>query len=186
MPRRESDELTWKPKSWQHAGRFVFVRQTAPTRGSGPLQLDLFEPRSTKHSYQVILTNKTCSAKAVMQFHHVRGSQEGVIGEAKKSAMMDYIPTRSRAGNLVYTMASIMAHNVTRELQMQTTPRSRKTNPKRAALWVFEKLETMRNKLIRRAGRVLYPDGRLTLTMSHNRAVQEELERVMNGLQEAA
>jgi hypothetical protein len=83
-------------------------------------------------------------------------------------------------------MAAIMAHNVTRELQMQTTPRSRKTNPKRAALWVFEKLETMRNKLIRRAGRVYHPDGRLTLTISHNRAMQEELERVMNGLQEVA
>jgi hypothetical protein len=179
-------EVTWKPKSWQRAGRFVFVRQTSPTRRSGPLQLDLFEPRSAEHSYQVILTNKACSAKAVMLFHHGRGSQEGLIGEAKKSAMMDYIPTRSRAGNLFYTMASIMAHNVTRELQMQTKPRSRKTNPKRAALWVFEKLETMRNKLIRRAGRVHYPDGRLTLTMSHNRAVQEELERVMAGLQEAA
>ncbi len=175
-------ELTWKPKSWLQAGRFMFVRQTAPKRRTGSIQLDLFEPRSREHSYKVILTNKTCSAKAVMLFHHGRGSQEGIIGEAKSSAMMDYVPTRSRAGNLFYMMASVVAHNTA----LCTTLPMRTTNPKRAALWVFEKLETLRNKLIRRAGRVHYPDGRLTLTLSNNRAVQEEYEQVMRGLREAA
>jgi hypothetical protein len=123
---------------------------------------------------------------SVMLFHHGRGSQEGIIGEAKKAAQMDYVPTRSRAGNLFYMLASIMAHNLTRELQMQAAPRRRRTNPRRAALWLFEKLATVRNKLIRRAGRVHYPDGRLTLTMSENKAVQAEFERILNGLDEAA
>lgn len=82
-------------------------RQAAPTRRSGPLQLDLFEPGSAEHSYQVFLTNNVCSAKAVLLFHHGRGSQEGLIGEAKKSAMMDYIPTRSRAGHGWVTRGSL-------------------------------------------------------------------------------
>jgi hypothetical protein len=179
-------EATWKPKSWLHEARFVFVRQQWPRRKAGPIQLDLFEPRSTEYTYKVIVTNKTCSAKSVILFHHGRGSQEGIIGEAKSSAMMDYVPTRSWAGNLFYMLASIMAHNVTRELQMQTAPRLRGTNPKRAALWVFEKLETLRNKLIRRAGRVHYPDGRLTLTMSENVVVQAGFDKVMHGLEKAA
>ena len=99
---------------------------------------------------------------------------------------MDYVPMRRWAGNQFYMLASLVAHNVTRELQMQTQPRARKTNPKRAALWVFEKLETLRNRMIRRAGRLNRPDGVLTLTLSRNEAVQEDYERIMRGLEKAA
>jgi len=179
-------EVQWKPKKWLHADRFVLVRQKSPRRRSGVIQLDLFEPLSVEYSYKAIMTNKTCSAKSVMLFHHGRGSQEGIIGEAKSSAMLDYVPTRSWSGNQFYMAASIMAHNVTRELQMRTKPRQRGTNPKRAALWLFEKLETVRNRLVRRAGRLHRPDGRLTLTMSRNEAVQAGFDRVMHGLEEAA
>lgn len=179
-------QTSWKPKKWLHEARFVFVRQKSPKRRSGPLQLDLFEPRSTEYSYQVIMTNKTCSARSVMLFHHGRGSQEGIIGEAKESAQMDYVPTRSWSGNQFYMLASLMAHNVTRELQMQASSRQRRTNPKRAALWLFEKLETVRNRTIRRAGRLSRPDGVLTLTLSRNEAVQSDYERIMRGLGQAA
>lgn len=179
-------EAQWKPKKWLHAVRFVFARQRAAKRHLGPVQLDLFEPRSTEYSYKVIMTNKRCSAKSVMLFHHGRGSQEGIIGEAKESAQMDYVPTRSWAGNQFYMLASLVAHNVTRELQMRTQPRNRKTNPKRAALWVFEKLETLRHRMIRRAGRLNRPDGVLTLTLSRNEAVQKDYERIMRGLDKAA
>lgn len=166
--------------------RFGFVRQRSPQRQSGPLQLDRFEPQSREYTYKVIMTNKRCSAKSVMLSLHSRGSQEGIIGEAKESAMMDYVPTRSWAGNQFYMLAAMVAHNVTRELQMQTKPRSRKTDPKRAALWLFEKLETVRNRTIRRAGRLHRPDGTLTLTMSGNEAVQADYDRIMNGLEWAA
>lgn len=181
-----SFETRWKPKKWLHPVRFVFVRQRVPKRRSGPVQLDLFEPRSAEYTYKVIMTNKRGMARSVMLFHHGRGSQEGIIGEAKESAKMDYVPTRSWAGNQFYMLASLVAHNVTRELQMRTQPRHRKTNPKRAALWVFEKLETVRNRTIRRAGRINRPDGMLTLTLSRNEAVQKDYERIMRGLGKAA
>jgi len=179
-------EAVWKPKEWLHEMRFVFVRQESAKRHPGPLQLDLFEPRSTECSYKVIMTNKRCSGKSVLLFHHGRGSQEGIIGEAKESAMLDYVPTRSWAGNQFYMLASLVAHNVTRELQMRTQPRRRGTSPKRAALWLFEKLETVRNRTIRRAGRLHRPDGVLTLTMSRNEAVQGDYDRIMRGLERAA
>jgi len=43
----------------------------------------MFEPKNVEYSYQVIITNKAGSARDVMLFHHGRGSQEGIIGEAK-------------------------------------------------------------------------------------------------------
>lgn len=97
-----------------------------------------------EYSYKAIMTNKAGSAKPVMLFHHGRGGQEGINGEAMESAMLDYVPTRSWAGNRFYMLASLVAHNVTRELRMRTQPRLRGTNPKRAALWLFEILETVR------------------------------------------
>jgi hypothetical protein len=100
--------------------------------------------------------------------------------------MLDYVPTRSWAGNRMYMQASILAHNLTRELQMQTQPRSYRNASKRPALWAFEKLETLRNRMIRRAGRLHSPDGKLMLTMSANAAVQADYERIMLALQAAA
>jgi hypothetical protein len=179
-------EASWKPKKWLHEVRFVFVRQASARRKTGPIQLDLFEPMSQDYSYKVIMTNKKCSAKSVMLFRQGRGSQEGIIGEAKSSAMMDYVPTRNWAGNLSYMLASITAHNVTWELQMRTALRRLKADPKRAALWPFEKLETVRKKLVRRAGRLNRPDGKLTLTLSRNEAVQAGFDKVMRGLKAAA
>ncbi len=179
-------EKTWKPKKWLSSARFLFLRQKSNRRPSGPVQLDMFEPKNVEYSYKVIVTNKAVSARDVMLFHHGRGSQEGIIGEAKSHAMMDYIPTRSWAGNLIYMQASILAHNLNREMQMLTKPRVRENGLTRPALWLFEKLETVRNKMIRRAGRLHAPNGKLTLTMSANEAVQRDYERISAGLAAAA
>ncbi|PID80007.1 hypothetical protein CSB20_08565 [bacterium DOLZORAL124_64_63] len=39
-------EARWKSQKWLHPVRFVFLRQRAPKRRRGPVQLDLFEPLS--------------------------------------------------------------------------------------------------------------------------------------------
>ena len=69
---------------------------------------------------------------------------------------------------------------------MTVQPQSRGTAPQRPPLWKFERLETLRHKLIQRAGRFTEPQGRLTLTMSANMAVREELLHYMKNLQRAA
>lgn len=178
-------EIVWQPKKWAKPSRFIFVRQKSVRRSQGPIQLDLFEPRSTEYSYKVIVSNKTAPAWDVIRFHHGRGSQEGLIGEGKSLAMMDYIPTRSWAGNQLYMQAAIMAHNLTRELQMQVQPYLRGDEPTRPARWFFEKLERIRNLIVRRAGRVHRPDGKLTLTMSANEAVRREFETYLEALSAA-
>jgi len=58
--------------------------------------------------------------------------------------------------------------------------------PKRPAAWAFEKLDTLRHRIIQRAGRFTRPQGELTRTMSANQAVRLDLLQVHYVLQKAA
>ena len=168
-------ELNWKPKCWGGAFRVLAIRRKTPTPRKGPMQLDLFQPRDYEFDFRVVLTNKvTDDAEAVMDFHHGRGSQEGLIGEAKSCAQMDYIPSRKLAVNQTFTISAMLAHNLGRELQMSADDRTRSDTSKRAARWVFKTLHTIRH-IVLRAGRLTRPEGKLTLTMSGNRAVRDEV-----------
>jgi len=167
-------ELDWKPDAWKSTGfRFIAVRKEVKKQIKGPIQLDLFVPYDYKHEFKVILTNKTVQANSVLLFHNGRGSQENIFSELKSQAQMDYVPTNTKNGNQLYLLATLFAHNLTRELQMRTQLMERATTPKRAALWAFEKIGTLRKKLIQRAGRITKPSGVLTLTMAGNQAVKE-------------
>ena len=88
---------------------------------------------------------------------------------------MDYIPVTTRVGNQLYMFARILAHNLTRELQIQVTPRARGTTAKRAVLWCFREIETLRHTLIQRAGRIIRPAGKLILPMTSNEKLEDEL-----------
>ena len=90
----------------------IVVRQKKAVPIKGPIQLDLFEPRSHEYDYQVVVTNKQASAKRVIAFHHGRGSQEGVFAEAKQFCQMEYVPVRTLHGNQIYYLAAAMAHNL--------------------------------------------------------------------------
>jgi len=85
-------------------------------------------------------------------------------------------------GNQLYMFASILAHNVTRELQMISQPPQRVTSAKRPALWIFRELQTIRRQIIQRAGRLTHPHGRLTLTMAGNDAVRSDIEHFLAAL----
>jgi len=172
-------ELHWKPKSWDRKERILCVRTRARKQRKGPLQLDLFEPVGEDYEYKAIITNKTNKAAHVVRFHEGRGSQEKIFGEAKTQAQMDYIPARKRAANQAYLLASLLTHNLTRELQMNVTPPERGLTPGRAAIWIFQGLETIRRKIIQRAGRLTRPQGRLTLTLGTNNPVENEIARYM-------
>ena len=179
-------ETQWKPKSWDSCYRFIFVRQKNKTPHKGPLQLHLFEPRDFNYDYKVIVTNKTESAKSVVLFHNGRGSQERIFGDAKNDAALDVIASKRLGGNQIYTLCSMMAHNLSREIQMIAAPSAPRARSKRPALWFFERLDTLRHRLIQRAGRLTRPQGELTLTMSANQAVRKDLLHFVDVLQKAA
>jgi hypothetical protein len=179
-------ETNWKPKSWQTSYRFIFTRRKNKKQHKGPLQLHLFEPRDFNFDYKVIVTNKRESAKSVVLFHNGRGSQEAIFGDAKTDAALDVIPSKRLVANQIFTLCSIMAHNLSREIQMMTYQPALRNLPKRPALWAFERLDTLRHRIIQRAGRLTSPKGYLTLTMSANKAVRHDLLHFLEVLQKAA
>ena len=172
-------EKNWKPKCWMRSYRFIFIRKTTPGQQKGPIQLDLFEPTEPGFEFKVIVTNKTAWTMKVVRFHEGRGQQEHMFGELKTQANMDYIPSRSWAGNKIYLLCAILAHNLGRELQMDAGDARRGTTERRQPLWIFEGLEIMRRKFIQRAGRLTRTNGVVTLTMSANQAVEKAIKSYM-------
>ncbi|MGH8507504.1 MAG: IS1380 family transposase [Gammaproteobacteria bacterium] len=178
-------EAQWKPKAWTVPHRFLFIRTRIKQQCKDPVQLDLFTPHHFGYEFKVILTNKRLGARKVLAFHNGRGSQEGLFAELKSDNQLDYVPTRTWVGNQIYLLSVLLAHNLGRELQMIAYPPSRRTLEKRPALWDFARLDTLRRRLIQRAGRLIRPQGQLTLSMSANQAVQEELVHFLAALKAA-
>ena len=175
-------ERSWKPQCWKRAYRFLFVRTKAKQQHKGPIQLDLFVPHEYGYEFKVIVTNKTTGPQAVITYHEGRGSQESVFAELKSHCHLDYVPVRRLHGNQTYLLAGLFAHNLTRELQMQTEAPCRGTTPQRATYWVFEKLDTIRKTVIQRAGRFSRPQGALTLTVSAGPWIRERFQEILHAL----
>lgn len=178
-------EEAWRPKSWSDPFRVVLYRQRERRPRQGALQLDIFYPVEHQFSFKAVITNKSESAEAVLGFHNGRGAQENVFAELKSMQQMDYIPTRRLIGNQIFMMSAILGHNLTRELQMIAEDPERGTTRKRAQRWIFEKLDTIRGRIIQRAGRLTSPGGKLTLTMSANPKVAHELTHFLEALDAA-
>lgn len=179
-------EESWKPHSWRRRFRFLFLRTRAKRQQKGPVQLDLFLPHVYGYDFKVVVTNKALSPRKVVVFHEGRGSQEGIFGELKTDCRMGYVPVRKCLGNQMYLLAGIFAHNLLREFQMMTNEPSRGTTEKRPPLWPFEELHTFRNGLLRRAGRLTRPNGKLTLTISASQWIKNRIMDVLKRLQNAA
>ncbi|TNG02668.1 MAG: IS1380 family transposase [Gammaproteobacteria bacterium] len=177
-------ETNWKPKSWGQTYRFLFVRQRVAKQRKGPVKLDLFAPQVQGYEFKVVVTNKIVRAKKVVAFHNGRGAQENIFAELKSHNQMGYVPTKKLCGNQVYLFAAVLAHNLTRELQMQAFEQHRRTTEKRAPLWIFQKLDTIRRNFIQRAGRITRPNGKLKLTIDANEAVQRELVHFLDALEQ--
>jgi Transposase DDE domain group 1 len=178
-------EAKWKPKAWKTPHRFLFIRTRVKQQHKEPIQLELFVPHDYGYEFKVILTNKPLGARKALLFHNSRGTQEGIFAELKSDNALGYIPTRTWIGNQIYLLSVLLAHNLGRELQMIAHPPSRATLEKRPAFWVFERLDTFRRRIIQRAGRLIRPQGQLTLSMSANPAVQQELLHYLDALQAA-
>jgi len=162
--------------SWSIARhRFLFVRDRHKEQSKGVLQLDLFKPYDFDYRYKVVVTNKTTQAKHVAEYHEGRGTQEGLFAELKTEAALSYVPCNTWNANKLFLLSNVVAHNLTRELQMRYRERDRRTLVKRPALWKFNKIGTLRKQIIQRAGRLIRPQGVLTLSMVNNPVVEEAI-----------
>jgi hypothetical protein len=175
-------ETRWKPKSWARKTRIIIYRRKVRKARKGPIQLHLFRPAEFDFEYKVVATNKKTSPGRILLFHNGRGSQEGLFAELKTQCQMGYIPCKRKAGNTLWLHLNCLAHNLTRELQMRTQRRSRVNTPKRAALYAFEQLHSLRRRLIQRAGRLTRPHGILTLTVAAGERVGREFLALLSKL----
>ena len=99
---------------------------------------------------------------------------------------MGYVPVKTLIGNQLYMFAGILAHNLSRELQMRLNPRERRTTAKRTALWCFREIETLRGTLIQRAGRIIRPAGKLVVSMNSNARLGGDLWHALAALNASA
>jgi len=172
-------ESYWKPNSWNDKFKFVFMRQKVKEQRKGPLQLELFAPKSYEFDYKVIVTNKVVSVKHILNFHNGRGSQEGIFAESKQHAQLEYVPVKKLNGNKLYCVIAMMTHNLNREMQIHAFEQEHGTTMKRRALWSFETLASFRKKIIQRAGRLIRPQGKLILVMANNSAIRDRIAALM-------
>jgi hypothetical protein len=166
-------ESDWSPKCWQRPYRFICIRQKVNRQNKEPVQLDLFRPHEVGYDFKVIVTNKRSSVRNVLRFHNGRGAQENIFGELKSQCQMDYVPVRRLAGNQLYLISAVLAHNLLRILQMQQGQPEQRTTEKRSPLWIFQEARTIRRHLLYTAGRLTRPAGKLRLTMSGNEATKQ-------------
>ncbi len=179
-------ETYWSPGCWPFRYRVLLLRHRVHVLRKEPIQLDLFAPCQPGFEFKAVLTTKSGRAKAILLFHNGRGAQENQFSDLKSQCQMDYVPTRRLAGNQLYFLSAILAHNLYRELQMSVQKPQRATTDKRAALWVFEEAATLRHRLIQLAGRMTRPQGKLRFTMSGNEVTRKDYLQLLRGLKRAA
>ncbi len=69
----------------------------------------------------------------------------------------------------------MMTHNLYREMQIHAFEQEHGTTMKRRPLWTFETLASFRKKIIQRAGRLIRPQGKLTLILANNSTVRDTI-----------
>lgn len=179
-------ETSWSPECWTKPYRVLLLRHRVRTLNREPIQLELFAPYQSGFEFKAVITNKRGSARHILLFHNGRGTQENLFSELKGQCQMDYVPTRRLAGNQMYFLSAVLAHNLYREMAIVRGGVRRCTTQRRASLWIFPEAVTIRQRLILRAGRLSRPQGRLCLTMSGNKLLRDEFLRYLHPLRKAA
>jgi hypothetical protein len=189
--RRAGSELSyfhapWKPKVWPKSYRFLCVRRKVRIARKGPLQYDCFVPHETGFEFKVIVTNHSLKARHLVAFHEGRGSQEGLFAELKSQAHAGYIGMRRLIPNQIYLACAALAHNLCRELQMIVREPRTRNGAKRPPMWTFEEQRTLCRTFIQRAGRLVRPQGVLTLIMNRNPHLESGIRSYLEGIDRAA
>lgn len=156
---------------WGRERRIVLYRSHVANRSSQNYQLDLFHPDCGHYAYSAIATNKTLTPRNLRHFLNGRGSHEKAYGELKSGFAFDCLPSLSEPANAAWQMLSVLAFNLSRSFQAETTARARSTDRKRRAGRRFETIHTLRYKLIGRAALLLRPAGKTTLHLGSSPAV---------------
>ena len=78
-------------------------------------------PDDGHFEYHAVATNLSLSLPALFAFIAGRGAQEKTIAELKGEFALDVVPTRDYTANSAWQQLSILAHNVARSFQLDTS-----------------------------------------------------------------
>lgn len=149
-------------------------------------QLDLFHPDDGHYEYSVVTSNKPIGGVALWHFMAGRGAQEKTLAELKDGFAFDSVPTNHYAANSAWQQLSVLAMNLLRRFEMDTTAPARSRTRKRTFLYVLESIKTARFKWLNVAGRIVTTNGTHILRLSNVNAVRSRYEALEHGLAFAA
>jgi Transposase DDE domain group 1 len=169
-------------RPWGRSMRVVIYRKKVSHCTRKNFQLDLFDPDDGHYEHSAVVTNKSVTGRTLWFFMCGRGTHEKVYGELKRGFAFDCLPTQRFAANSAWQVLSIIAFNLMRGLQANTSAQSRRPSRKRRTVWRFELIHTLRYRLINRAGLLVQPYGRATLDVGDNTMVRERFELIKQAL----
>jgi hypothetical protein len=158
---------------WNLRLRVMIYRTHVQHESPRNFQLDLFTPDDGHYEYAAVATNLTLDLPALYAFICGRGAQEKTIAELKGEFALDVVPTKEYGANSAWQQLSVLAHNLIRNFQLDTTlaaPKAR--SRKRTYAYRFRSMRTLRFLLVARAGRLARIGGRNVLRLAHNPATE--------------
>jgi len=179
-------ETTIPVDCWALELPVVVYRRRVAHKTRKNFQLDLFHPDDGHYEYSVVTSNKKVSAVALWHFMAGRGAQEKTIAELKDGFAFDSVPTNHYSANSAWLQISVLAMNLLRRFQMETSAQARPRTRKRTFLYVLESIKTARFKWLNVAGRLVGTDGTRTLRLSDITAVRKRYETLERVLAQAA
>jgi len=158
---------------WKRTEKFTIYRRRVNHKRSKPHQLDLFDPDDGHYEYSAIASNKSLAGPSLWKFMNGRGTHEKVYAELKSGFAFASIPTQRYDANSAWQLLNLIAFNLNRGMQSITdgTVRAKKQN--RRTLQRFEHINTVRNKMIAKAGLLLNVSGVATLDIGANKRIYD-------------
>lgn len=179
-------ETTLPVDCWSLELPLVVYRRRVGHETAKNFQLDLFNPDDGHYEYSAVTSNKQIGAVALWHFMAGRGAQEKTLAELKDGFAFDSVPTNHYAANSAWQQLSVLAMNLLRRLQMETTATARPRTRKRTYLYVLESIKTARFTWLNVAGRLVATNGTQKLRLSDIPAIRKRYENLERALARAA
>lgn len=155
-------------KAWKRTEQITIYRRRVNHRRTKHFQLDLFDPDDGHYEYSAVASNKLLRGPALWHFMNGRGTHEKVYGELKSGFAFATVPTQSYHANSAWQVINLMAFNLSRVYQTHLLEHKRARTQKRRTHFQYAQIQTLRDELINRAGRLVNNAGKAILEIGIN------------------
>ena len=168
---------------WDLSLRVVVYRKRVRHKTRKNFQLNLFTPDDGHFEYSAVSTNMSLTPSSLWAFANGRGAQEKTLAELRGEFALDVVPTNHYGANCAWQQLAILAHNLTRGFQLDTTAQQKTPTRKRTYAYVLRNIRTLRFLVIARAGRLVRSQGGKTvLRISDNAATKQLYDEFSDAL----